>query len=484
MKNFNLRKGVIAVLALAAIGCTKSKEGGDYVTPDHVEVSFPATGETSMTITVDASSANWTATPNKDWITLSEQTATSVVVSVADNTGVERDGEIVFALGSAKTTMKVYQNENADLPARFRKFDYYESAAISPSGKYITAMGGGTDNGSMVTNVYRIDVATDETILVGTYPSETALSAPYCITDDGAMMFYSQGGGSNTVLIDPDGSNLTLSYPDLGLGTPRIRCVSTDNSIWGGYLSGTGEGSVPYVFVDGEPSERLPIPDTNFRGAPKKHGIYLRGGSADGSMFYGASADNYDFGMCYWDKEHNFHWVGGDRHKTKAYETTDAFGNPKTVYVVEWGVQCEDEVYKMSPNGKYIGGRIYEETFDEAQGAAVGNVTGACVYDTETDELFEMPSGHTVLSITDGGLAVVAESGGYGITSTYIYDLNTQTSLGDSAEWVRENFGIDISGTGCFVTYITGENNDVIFGNYMPDSGLTVYNYWYAVKNK
>lgn len=477
MKNFNLRKGVIAMVALAAIGCTKNG-GGDYVTPDHVEVSFPATGETTMTITVDASSANWTATPDKDWIQLSEQTATSIVVSVPENDGVERSGEVVFALGDAKTTMKVYQNENANLPARFRKFDYYQSAAISPSGKYITAMAGGTDNGSMVFNVYRIDIATDETLLIGTYPNETNLSAPYCMTDDGSMMFYGQSW-TNTMVIEPDGNTLVLSYPDLNLGTPRISNVSVDGRYWGGYFGGS-EGYVPYIFVDGQPEVRLPLPETNFRGEVSDNGVVLHGGSADGSMFYGASSDSYDFGMCYWDKEHNFHWVGGDRHKVAEYQTSDG----RTVHVVEWGVQCEAEAYKMSPNGKYIGGRIYQETFNEETGAAVGSVTGACVYDTETDELYTMPSGHTVLSVTDNGLAVVAESTGYGITSTYIYDLTTETSLGDSEEWVRENFGIDISGTGCFVTHIMGENNDVLFGNYLPDSNLTVYNYWYAVKTK
>lgn len=475
-------KGVIAFLLLTAIGCTQTTEG-DWLTLDRVETSFPASGENTLTITVDASSANWTATPDKDWIQLSDQTATSIVVTVTENTNIARDGIVTFTLGDVKETLTIYQAERSGLPAHFRKFDFYESAAISPSGKYITALGGGTDNGSMVFNIYRINVETDETIHVGTYPSETALNDPNCITDDGSMMFYAKGGGSNTVLIEPDGNQLTLYYPDLNLGTPRIANVSADGRIWGGYFAGTNEGAVPYVFVDGTPTERLPIPDTNFRGAPKKYGIYLRGGSADGTMFYGASADNKDHGMCYWDKEHNFHWVGGDRHKTKAYETTDAQGNPKTVYVVEWGVQCEYELFKMSPNGKYIGGRIYQETFNEADGTVAGNVTGACVYDTETDELYEL-SGGTVMCITDSGLAVVNNSSGYGLGSSYIYDLKTGTSLGDASDWVRENFGIDIGGTGCIVTHIMGENDDVVFGNYMPEGGMAVYNYWYAAKNK
>ena len=90
-----------------------------------------------------------------------------------------------------------------------------------------------------------------------------------------------------------------------------------------------------------------------------------------------------------------------------------------------------------------------------------------------------MPSGATVMSITNSGLAVIADSAPIG--STTIYDLNAGAVLGDSADWVLENFGIDISNTGCFVTGIFGENDDVVFGNYF--AGM-VYNFWYAAKNK
>lgn len=476
-------KGAIAFLALTAIGCTQPAET-DWLNLDRAETSFPASGNNTLTINVDASSANWTATADKDWITLSEQTANSIVITVAENTNIERSGAVTFTLGGTKEMLTIYQSKRAGLPSHFRKFDFYESAAISPSGKYITALGGGTDNGKMVFNVYLVEVATDKTTHVGTYPSETTLSAPNCVTDDGSMMFFAKAW-TNTMMFEPDGNSLVLSYADLGLGTPRIKCVSVDGRIWGGYLDGTDEGGVPYIFRDGEPYKRLPIPDTNFRGAPKKHGVLLRGGSADGSMFYGSSWDGFDCGMCYWDKDLNFHWVGGDRHKTKAYETTDSQGNPMTVHVVEWGVQCRDELFKMSPNGQYIGGNMYEEYFDPEQKAALGTATGACVYDTVNDKLYEMPSGTTVTNVTNSGLAVVANSGGAGFTDSYIYDLKTETVLGDSVEWVRENFGIDIGGTGCFVTHIMGENDDVVFGYYMPQStGLVVYNAWYAAKNK
>ena len=481
MKNFNFRKGVIAVLALAAIGCTKKEEGGSGINLDRALVTMDYSGGTPVTITVEAAS-NWTAAPSVSWITLSDQTANSIVVSVEPNDGVERDGEVVFTAGDAKTTLKVKQLENPELPAHFRKFDEYQSAVASPTGKYITAMGGSTDDaGLMVFNVYLIETATDARTHVGTYTYE--LSAPFCVTDDGSMMFYAQAW-VNTALIEPDGSDLILSYPDLNIGTPRISCVSTDNRIWGGYFGGTTkDGNIPYIFVDGEPTTRLEVPETNFRGAPRvagNSGFQLRGGSADGTMFYGTSWDNLDYGMCYWDKEGKFHWVGGDMYKTSQHETVDQYGNPKTVYCVDWGVQCEDEQYKMSPNGKYIGCMIYQETFDEAQGAAVGSRTGAAVFDTETGEVIMMPSGMNVFSVTDSGLAVVVD--GAPATSSTIYDLKAGVSLGDGVDWVRENFGIDISNSGgCFVTHIFGENDNVVFGCYPTEAGT--YNYWYAAKN-
>ena len=482
MKNlYASLKAIVCLAALTALGCTQPAENS-WLQLDRAEATLPSTGETSLTINVDASSSNWTVTPEATWVTVSEQTANTVVLTAGENDNIERSTQVVFSLGDTKTALTIHQLERSGLPSHFRKFDEYHDAAISPSGKTITAMRGGSEGGSFVYSVYLVDVATDARTFVGKYAYE--LSAPFCVTDDGSMMFYANAW-VNTAVMEPDGTDLILSYPELGLGTPRISCVSTDGRIWGGYFDGSADGAVPYRFVDGVPTDRLEVPDTNFRGAPRKKGdtagFQLRGGSADGSMFYGTSWDNFDYGMCYWDKEGKFHWVGGDRHKTSTHETVDKYGNPKTVYCVDWGVQCQSELYKMSPNGKYIGCMIYQETFDEAQGAALGSTTGCAVYDTETDELIMMPSGATVMSITNSGLAVIADSAPIG--STTIYDLNAGAVLGDSADWVLENFGIDISNTGCFVTGIFGENDDVVFGNYMP-AGMMVYNFWYAAKNK
>lgn len=58
-------KGVIAFLALTAIGCTQPAET-DWLNLDRAETSFPASGNNTLTINVDASSANWTATADKD----------------------------------------------------------------------------------------------------------------------------------------------------------------------------------------------------------------------------------------------------------------------------------------------------------------------------------------------------------------------------------------------------------------------------------
>ena len=473
--------GFITLLALTTIGCTKSKESA-WINLEKAEVTLPSTGETSVTINVDAST-NWTATPDATWITLTEQTATSIVVTADDNDNIERDAKIEFTAGDAKATLTIHQLEAPGLPAHFRKMDEYDAAAISPSGTYIAAMKGDVDNGTYITHAYRVDVATDERKFINTYSYE--FSAPCCITDDGASMFYSQGW-VNTVLVDAaTGEDFKLVFDDLAsIGTPRITCVSRDGRIWGGYFDGGKDGAVPYKFVDGMPAERLETPDTNFRGQPREAdglgGFTLRGGSADGSMFYGASWDNLDFGMCYWDKEGKFHWVGGDNYKTSKYETTDKYGQPKTVYVVDWGVQCTDELFKMSPNGKYIGCTIYQETYNEAEGAALGSVTGAGVFDTETEEMIMMPSGSTVMNITDSGLAVIADGSPLGSSS--IYDLNTGTMLGSGTEWVRENFGISIPGD-CIVTGIFGENDDVVFGVYVPTGGMLVYRYWYAARN-
>ena len=121
MKNFNFRKGVIAVLALAAIGCTKKEEGGSGINLDRALVTMDYSGGTPVTITVEAAS-NWTAAPSVSWITLSDQTANSIVVSVEPNNGVERDGEVVFTAGDANRRARIDGDSAtlSDLSARLR----------------------------------------------------------------------------------------------------------------------------------------------------------------------------------------------------------------------------------------------------------------------------------------------------------------------------------------------------------------------------
>ena len=80
-------------------------------------------------------------------------------------------------------------------------------------------------------------------------------------------------------------------------------------------------------------------------------GIIARGISADGSIAYGTIWDNLDFGMVYWDKEGNVHYVGEDVRTVTTVQRSDGYGGTYDYNIVN-GMISWAGTYQASPSGK------------------------------------------------------------------------------------------------------------------------------------
>ncbi len=109
---------------------------------------------------------------------------------------------------------------------------------------------------------------------------------------------------------------------------------------------------VPLISENGTVRE-LPRRSSTYRNEPHSMGIIARGISADGSIAYGTIWDNLDFGMVYWDKEGNVHYVGEDVRTVTTVQRSDGYGGTYDYNIVN-GMISWAGTYQASPSGKYI----------------------------------------------------------------------------------------------------------------------------------
>lgn len=88
-------------------------------------------------------------------------------------------------------------------------------------------------------------------------------------------------------------------------------------------------------------------------------GVTARGCSADGSVIYGSTWDNLDFGMLYW-KEGKVDWVGSDVREVETVQIDNGIGETIDYRLVN-GMIATAEYTKISPNGRWIAGAYRTE---------------------------------------------------------------------------------------------------------------------------
>lgn len=475
MKKCLLPKSVLSALftVLLLPGCNKETEHVQYINLSQVSCSFLGKENAPLTVTVDASPAAWTASPGASWIKTERTDEYTLTIAVDDNdTGMERTGSVEISAGRAVRTVRINQLPEENSFARYRKLDQFSSSAMSPGGKYA---GGyiislAADDSWQYSPVI-INVETEERYEFGPYPEALYfLSQTIAISDQGLMFISNSNGGQ--IAINTTGDIIVPEAPAGFRYQPEVQGTSSDGRYWVGFAKekNSEDGLTwPLLWTDGV-AEKLPMPEKNFRDEDFWYGIMARGISADGSVIYGTTWENMDFGMVYWKRdggEWKVDYVGQDVHEIKPVKMLDAFGEEMDYNLAD-GIICTAEYTKISATGKWIAGSYRIETLADNRMDIV-RTQYAAFYNTETETTTVVKDygGSVGIHITDDGIAFIG-LGTMNLSSGVVYDLNTNTELGSVEEWVHDTYGIYVP-TG----YINSVSPDgrVIFGTMLDMTG-------------
>ena len=303
------------------------------------------------------------------------------------------------------------------------------------------------------------------------------------ITDQG-LLFISDGANGGQIAIDLTGNIFIPESPAGFRGKPEIQATSADGKYWVGFaMKGkVFEDPAPckaLLWTDGVPHE-LPWPELNYRDEEVWYGGMARGISADGSIIYGTSWENSDFGMLYWinngENTAKPEWVGKDVREVTPVVMKMSDGTEYDYHIVN-GMICTANLTNISATGKWIAGSYRTETPADDRISVITTQTAA-FYNTETETtvIVEDYGESTGVHATDDGIAFIGV-GSLGISSGKVYDLNTGTDLGSTQEWVYDNYGIVIPAG--YINHVSADGRFVL-GTKAESSAMGVaFINWY-----
>ena len=201
--------------ALLLTGCkTEGVSETQYVRLSDAACAFRGEGNSPLTIEVHANPAEWKAEALASWVEVTEVTATSFTVAVADNDSADtRKAEIAVRAGAAEQTIAVVQLAKDHVFPRYRchpEFQY--GTAMSPGGHYAGGFYSTYDEeGNVNQHPVIIDVATGAWTALGPYPNGLfRLFQTMCISDAGELVIACNDG---CVVMTPDGNYFRLEVP-------------------------------------------------------------------------------------------------------------------------------------------------------------------------------------------------------------------------------------------------------------------------------
>ena len=469
-------------------GCTtETKDNVHYVNLSQVACSFLGEGNSPLAVDIKASPAQWTATPGATWVKIERTDERTLTITVDDNgTGAERNTTITIEAGQASQQIQVNQLPKDSAIARYRMLDTFSiSVAMSPSGKYaggFTASIAPDDSWQYSPTI--VDLETGEVYEFGPFPESLYyLTQTMAITDQG-LLFISDGFHGGQIAIDLTGNIFIPEAPAGFTSKPDIQGTSADGKYWVGFgMKGKAfEDETPckaLLWTDGVPHE-LPWPELNYRDEEVWYGGMARGISADGSIIYGTSWENSDFGMLYWvnngENTGKPKWVGEDVRKVTPVVLERPDGTTYETHIAD-GLICDATATKISPSGKWIASTYRTEEISENK-QAIKKIQKAAFYNTETETttIVEDYGESMGMYVTDDGIAFIA-IGTYASTSSVVYDLNTGTDLGDMADWIKNNYGIIVPDGN--ISRITPDGSCVLgFSPLASASGVNFF-WWY-----
>ena len=476
--------GVLALLVGSALfaGCTTGPEGTEehYIKLSDAVCTFTEDGGETQVIDVRAN-PEWSFESGASWLKVSEGEGSTLVVSADPNTDGERSAEITLQAGEATASIRVYQLGFDRMNARYRYLEDLNHAVMSPSGKYVGGFITGLEGENDFTfTAVIIDLESDERVEIGPYPeSLMGLEEAEVMTDQGTLYIsdYVNGG---CVAFELDGTYYRPEAGPGGYGPTVMQSVSADGSVFVGYAEGdpvTGCMYAPVKYVDGV-GTALPLPEKSFRDEEWWAGVMVRGMSADGSVVYGTSWENSDYGMAYWDKDGNVDWVGSDLRTVTTVQRPNPLDGTLYDYNIVNGMICWANQTQISPDGTWIAGTYRTEEFN-AESNTVTQVNYPAFFNTETrtTTVFDEYVGYVALHVTDEGLGMIGLQG-LGVTSGSVVDVKSKTLLGSMSEWIQERYGIYVSGG--VLTYVTPDAESV-FGYTLEiqENGQPYTVYWY-----
>lgn len=469
---------LLAGAAMLMSSCQKeTTPARNYLYLSDVLCTFRATENVPVRIQVE-SSGDWEIGSVVEWVT-ARKDGDYLVLNVADNiTDGERTTTFDITADATSATVTVKQLPDDSMNARFRSLDYLHSACISPNGKYAGGYYsvGDPSTGASMHYIVFVDLETDEKIEFGPYPeSMMFLTSVTCMTDQGVMYGVDGNGGMKIFDVNTrDWSNAEApGYDATQLGVSQI---TPDGSTWVGFVGMMAEYT-PLVSKDGVISE-LPLTATNFRGQPHESGIIPRGISNDGSVIYGTTWDNKDFGMVYWDRNGAPHFVGEDVRKVTTVKRADGNGDTYDYNIVDGMISWSGQ-YQISPNGKYIAGTFRTETLASESTGEVSSNYYAAFFNTETETttVFREFGDASGIAVTDEGIGFVGAPS-FNTSAGYVVNVDTGEHLGTMGEWALATYGIYLPSG--YVVYVPA-GNDIIWGitSRVSIMGTPESAYWY-----
>lgn len=398
-----------------------------------------------MQLTVVANPNVWEANTKDSWLHLSEKTVNTIMLTADDNPdSSERKGSVLFTTVDSSFELKVTQMPADNSFARYRQLlIMQEGAVISPNGKYA----GGfyatlAEDKTVLYQPVIINLETDEWIMPDPLPvSLVALWSPAGITDEGMIIYDTEGGGP--IAVYPDGNSFRIETPEGLYGTPSINNVVGDGS-WVGFCMKLIEGKNtmyrPVQWID-KVGRELPMPEKNYRDGEFVNGAMARSASADGKIITGTTWDNMDFGMIYWNENREVFYVGKDFRKVKPVKRVDGYGVEYDFNLVD-GITCMAGPMQVSPNGRWIAGTYRSEELGSDR-QSIEEEYHAAFYNTETEKvyLFTDYGDSSGRGVSDDGLGFI-NMGHELCTTGVVVDIESGTELGTASEWVLENYGI------------------------------------------
>ena len=130
-----------------------------------------------------------------------------------------------------------------------------------------------------------------------------------------------------------------------------------------------------------------------------------RGCSADGSVIYGSTWDNLDYGMLYW-KDGKVDWVGSDVREVRTVQIENGIGEMIDYNIVN-GMICTAELTNISPNGRWIAGTYRTEDYPSPRNYVQARYPAFFNTETGTTTIVKDFGEGSAAHVTDDGLGII-----------------------------------------------------------------------------